>query len=145
MAVVLAIQKWRHYVLGRKFVVRTDQNSLKYLLEQRMIPRDFQCWVTKLLGFDFEIQYRLGLENKAVDALSRIPTPIKPRTLIFSKLLEAQLIETEVKMIQCCLKSRKNAGQPRCTPAALNPTGKVAIQRATDDLSHFNFNSFSAT
>lgn len=57
MAIVIAIQKWRPYLLGRHFKVHTDQKSLK--------------WILKLLGFDFEVKHKPGKENNAVDSLSR--------------------------------------------------------------------------
>ncbi|KZV44098.1 hypothetical protein F511_10769 [Dorcoceras hygrometricum] len=71
MAVVLAIQHWRPYLLGRRFIVMTDHRSLTSLLKQRIATPDQQHWMRKLLGYDFEIRYKAGLQNGAADALSR--------------------------------------------------------------------------
>ncbi|KAA0054961.1 Transposon Ty3-I Gag-Pol polyprotein [Cucumis melo var. makuwa] len=50
MVVVLAVQRWRPYLLGTRFIVRPDQKSLKFLLEQRVIQPQYQRWIAKLLG-----------------------------------------------------------------------------------------------
>lgn len=36
VVLVGAVQKWRPYLLGQSFVVKTDQQALKFLLEQRV-------------------------------------------------------------------------------------------------------------
>lgn len=71
MAIVLAIQKWRYYLLGQHFVVRTDWQSLQFLTEQNLLGGEQIKWSSKLLGFDFEVQYKPGSANKVADALSR--------------------------------------------------------------------------
>jgi hypothetical protein len=70
-ALVTAIQKWRPYLLGKPFVVRIDQQSLKFLLEQKVGTPFQHKWFTKLLEYDFVVEYKKWVENRVVDALSR--------------------------------------------------------------------------
>ncbi|GJT99430.1 ty3-gypsy retrotransposon protein [Tanacetum coccineum] len=73
-AITEAIKKWRQYLLGRRFRVFTDHHSLKHLLTQTIQTPEQHKWLTKLLGYDFELHYKPGKENKVADALSR-PEP----------------------------------------------------------------------
>ena len=71
LAILHALKKWRPYLMGRHFKVKTDHDSLKYFLEQRLSSEEQQKWVTKMLGYDFEIIYKKGKQNVVADALSR--------------------------------------------------------------------------
>ena len=70
-ALIYAVDKWRTYLFGHSFVIKTDHQSLKYLLEQRVTSMLQQKWLTKLMGLDYQIVYKQGSENKVADALSR--------------------------------------------------------------------------
>jgi hypothetical protein len=71
LAILHALTKFRQYLVGNKFVVKTDHNSLKYFLEQKDLSERQQKWVTKVHAFDFDIEYVKGKKNIVVDALSR--------------------------------------------------------------------------
>lgn len=71
IGLVKAIRHWRAYFWGNPFVVRTDHYSLKFLLEQRITTSPQQHWISKLLGFDFKVEYKSGKMNIVADALSR--------------------------------------------------------------------------
>ena len=71
LAILHALKQWRPYLLGRHFKVKIDHDSLKYFLEQRLSSEEQQKWMTKMLGYDFEIIYKKGKQNVVADALSR--------------------------------------------------------------------------
>lgn len=74
MAIVLAVLKWRHYLLGRHFVIWTNQQSLRFITAQHEIGAKYQRWVSNLLGYDFEIKFRPGATNQAADAFLQHPS-----------------------------------------------------------------------
>ena len=71
LALATVVKKWRPFLLGKPFIVRTDHQSLKFLLEQRIATPAQQKLFTKLLGCAFVVEYKKGVENKVADALSR--------------------------------------------------------------------------
>ncbi|CAL9248404.1 unnamed protein product, partial [Arabidopsis halleri] len=71
-AVVHAVQSWNAYLAHREFTIKTDQRSLKYLLDQKVTTPFQHMWLSKLMGYTFIIEYKQGKENVAADALSRV-------------------------------------------------------------------------
>jgi hypothetical protein len=70
-SIVLALRKWRHYLMGRRFELRIDHNGLKYLFDQPTLNARKTRWLEFLCEYDFDIKHIKGKENKVVDALSR--------------------------------------------------------------------------
>jgi len=71
MVVLLAVDKWRSYLQGQEFLIRTDHRSLLFLTEQRAATKLQQKALLKLMDLNFKIQYEKGSTNAAADALSR--------------------------------------------------------------------------
>jgi RNase H-like domain found in reverse transcriptase/Integrase zinc binding domain len=90
LALYTAISKWRHYLLGAEFVIKTNHINLKYLLEQRVNTPMQHKGLRKLLGLNYKIQYKKGVDNKVADALSRqtmLDSQANLTVLAFSELI----------------------------------------------------------
>jgi hypothetical protein len=70
-AIVHALKMWRHYLLGRRFVLMTDQCGSRHLFDQSKLNARKARWMALLSEFDFEIKHIKGKENTVADALSR--------------------------------------------------------------------------
>ena len=71
LAIMHVVDLWCPYLLGQRFQIKTDHQSLKYFMEQCISSPEQQKWVTKIFGYDYEIIYKKGKDNDVVDALSR--------------------------------------------------------------------------
>jgi hypothetical protein len=74
LAILWACETLRPYLIGRKFHVETDHDSLVWLMTAKS-PARFVRWACRLAEFDFIIRYRPGRFNQKSDALSRLPVP----------------------------------------------------------------------
>jgi hypothetical protein len=70
-SIVHALKMWRHYLLGRRFVLMTDHCGLRHLFDQPKLNARQARWMALLSEFDFEIKHIKGKENRVADALSR--------------------------------------------------------------------------
>lgn len=71
LAILMAVQQWRSYLQLGEFIIYTDQKSLCQLTEQRLHTHWQQKVFTKLLGLQYKIVYKKGVNNRVADALSR--------------------------------------------------------------------------
>lgn len=73
LAIVWALDKWRPYLLGRRFHVETDHRPLQWIKSAKDPRGKLARWALKLQEYDFTIRHVPGSENHLPDILSRTP------------------------------------------------------------------------
>jgi len=78
LAVVYFTKHFRQYLLGRKFIVRTDHAALSWLKRTPELIGQNARWLELLGEFDFDVQHRPGTRHGNADAMSRHPCLNRP-------------------------------------------------------------------
>jgi hypothetical protein len=91
LAMVYALQKFRHYLLGGHFKMFTDHYSLNYLVNKSVLGGIICRWILLFQEYDFEIVVKPGIMNKGLDHLSRLEHGEEP-TSLEDTLPDAQLL-----------------------------------------------------
>ena len=73
LSVIRFTRQFRYYLLGRQFLLRTDHNSLIWLMKFKNIEGQLSRWLEELSQCDINIVHRPGVHHGNADGLSRIP------------------------------------------------------------------------
>eukprot|EP00253_Pinus_taeda_P005387 PITA_05387 len=69
--IIHALKMWRHYLLGKRFILMSDHSGLRYLFEQLNLNSRQARWLATFSEFHFEIKYINGKDKTVVDSLSK--------------------------------------------------------------------------
>ena len=78
LAVVYYLKYFKQYLLGHKFIVRTDHAALTWLRRTPEPIGQNARWLEQLEEYTFEVQHRPGARHGNADAMSRRPCLNKP-------------------------------------------------------------------
>jgi hypothetical protein len=105
LAMVYALQKFHHYLLGGHFNMFTDHSALKYLVKNSMLGGRIRSWLMLFQEYDFETMVKPGRMNKGPDHLSRLEhgeeTDSLEDTLPDAQLLAIRKVDDQfIKIVQ---------------------------------------------
>ena len=69
--IIHCLHVWRQYLIGKLFVVKTENIVASYFASQSKHSTKQARWKDFLAEFDMSIEYRPGRHNALADALSR--------------------------------------------------------------------------
>ena len=72
LAIVFALEKFRSYFLGTKFIVYSDHAAICYLMMKKEAKPRLMRWILLLSEFDLEVKDKRGTKNHVADHLSRL-------------------------------------------------------------------------
>ncbi len=87
------LHKFKHCLLGNKFVFYVDHMALVYLVNKPQVLGRITRWLLLFLEYDFTMVYKPGRIHVIADALSKLPNIIKPIS-VHDKTIDANLFYT---------------------------------------------------
>ncbi len=75
---VFSLHKFKHYLLGNKFIFYVDHMSLIYLVNKPQVSGRISRWLLLFFEYDFTIMCKLNKTYVIIDALLRLPDSTKP-------------------------------------------------------------------
>jgi hypothetical protein len=94
LSIVKSLSHFHVYLYGRKFVVRTDHASLRWLLNFKDLEGQLARWVERLQMYDFTVLHRPGFLHGNADTLSR--RPCSGNICTYCQRVELKVAEAEV-------------------------------------------------
>ena len=95
-AVVRMCRHFKTYLYGKRFLLRTDHGSLRWLTNFKEPEGQLARWLEILSEFDMDIQHRAGRSHGNADALSRIPEEMEmEKEEICAKVTTKVVVEIE--------------------------------------------------
>ena len=67
-AIIHVLKLWHYHLIGKGFLLMSDNISLKYIFDQQNLNVGQARWLALLREYDFEIEKNKGKENKVVDS-----------------------------------------------------------------------------
>ena len=125
LAVILALTKFRVYLLGRKFKIYTDHVALQWIINLKDPIGRLYRWAVLIQQFDFEIVYKKGSTHTNADALSRP---------VFSIVINQDDYNKDIyknKLLLWFVMNKVHA----------NNTSKALVKKIEADARHYNYNS----
>ncbi|GBG67240.1 hypothetical protein CBR_g88529 [Chara braunii] len=101
-ALRMALDHWKHYLLGRHFKVFSDHETLKWIKEQTTLSPTLIRWFHEIDIFDFELRHKKGCYSRVADTLSRHPEYMTcvVKSYDLRKKLKEELVEQTTKELE---------------------------------------------
>ncbi|PAA58172.1 hypothetical protein BOX15_Mlig011037g1, partial [Macrostomum lignano] len=74
LALVDGMKHFRFYLIGKRFLARTDHKAILWLLRQTEAQGILGRWIERLSEFQYDIEHRSGAKHSNADGLSRRPS-----------------------------------------------------------------------
>ena len=119
-------EQFREYLQYQPFLVRTDNNPLTYVMTTPNLDAVGHRWVPAMAGYNFEIEYVCGTDNKVADALSHVGEQLDEEAV--KELLDQGAIKELLNHAVRYSIPRAEADDPRVVEEHEKAEGEIIIQ-----------------